>query len=110
MRVFLFFSPWLRQWCFETLFQGKPDLAELRVIVVFNRVKGIEYGGVDFQLNFLGESTHVFQVLRGEQVLDLVEPKNDEVKPAVEQEHGAVNVRTFRTVKIWRSQVCLQVR
>jgi len=79
----------------------------VRVVVVFNRVKRIEHGGVDFQLNSLGESTHVFQVLRGEQVLDLVEPENDEVKPAIEQEHGAVNVRTFRTVKIWRSQVCL---
>jgi hypothetical protein len=32
------------------------------------------------------------------------------VKPAIEQEHGAVNVRTFRTVKIWRSQVCLLYR
>ena len=73
-------------------------------------MKGIEYGGVDFQLNFLGESTHVFQVLRGEQVLDLIEPEKDEVEPAIEQEHGAVNVRPFRAVKIRRSQVCLLTR
>jgi hypothetical protein len=103
----LFFPPWLGQWCFEALFQGNADLAEMRVVAVFNRFKGIEHGGVDFQLNFVGESTHVFEILRGEQVLDLVEPVNDEVEPAIDQEHVTVNVRAFRTVKIWLSQVCL---
>ena len=77
------------------------------MIVVFNRVKGIEHGRVDFQLNFLGKSTHVFQVLRGEQVLELVKPENDEVEAAIEQEHGAINVRPHRAGKIRSSQLCV---
>lgn len=82
----------------------------MREIIVFSRVEGIEHGGVDFELNFLGESAHVLQVLQGEQGFQFVEAKNDQVEPAIQPEHGTVNVRPFRAGKIQSSQVCLPER
>jgi hypothetical protein len=52
----------LRQRCSKSLFHCYADLAELRPIVVFSRVKRVEQPGIDSELCFLSESEHVSEI------------------------------------------------
>ncbi|HKV92346.1 MAG TPA: hypothetical protein VJW20_07340 [Candidatus Angelobacter sp.] len=79
----------------QSFFQSGPYPAELCVIVLLDGFQCVENSGVDLQLRFLRQSNHVFQVLLGHQMFYFIQPQNNEMKRAVNQEHLAVDVLPF---------------